>query len=342
MPGRVVLHVGAMKSGTTYIQSRLFANKELLEERGVLLPGREWVSQVYAVKHLLRGSGRMWDKHAAKVSAHPGTSVISMEFLGPARPAMIRRVRETIMGEIEVVISARDLNRTISAMWQEDLQNGRTWRWPDYLADIEAFRPGHREAGAAVPEAGRAFWYRQNLVRIARNWGEVVGAENVTLLTVPHPGAPQELMWERFAAVLRTDPHGFAQASRANESLGAASALAVRRLNELLEESAGSLRDDDPVRKRLLAKRVLSARRLQESPIGLPVTPWVAEHSAEMVSGLQRLGVRLVGDWGDLTPVAVQGVEPTRVPEQQVTDAALAGVIGLMMEMKRVGHRVEE
>ncbi|WP_181312355.1 hypothetical protein [Nocardioides campestrisoli] len=335
MPGRLVLHVGAMKSGTTFIQSRLFANKAMLRSRGVLVPGREWLSQVYAAKHLLEGQGRMWEKHAARVSEHDGTSVISMEYLGPARPAAAARVRETVAGEIEVVITARDLNRSIAAMWQETLQNGRTWTWQEYLDGIVAYRPGHREAGQPGPETGRTFWRQQNLVRMAQTWGQAVGPENVTVLTVPHPGAPRDLLWERFASVLGTDPEGFAPAPTQNESLGAASALVMRRLNELLEEAGLPFPAGTPFRKGLLSKTILAGRKSSEPSIGLPVAPWVRDHAREMVEGLQRLGVRLVGDWAELEPVEVPGIDPATVPEGEVTEAAVAGLSGLLADVIR-------
>ena len=120
MPGRLVLHVGAMKSGTTFIQSRIFTHRDLLQERGVRVPGRRRRSQVLAVQQLLRGGGPMWDKHAAAVSRHGGTSVISMELLGPAGKDVIVGLRDAVQAhaeaEVEVVITARDLNRSIPAM----------------------------------------------------------------------------------------------------------------------------------------------------------------------------------------------------------------------------------
>ena len=39
MPQQVFIHIGAPKSGTTYLQSVIWANKERLAERGVLVPG---------------------------------------------------------------------------------------------------------------------------------------------------------------------------------------------------------------------------------------------------------------------------------------------------------------
>jgi hypothetical protein len=337
MPGpgsqrRLVLHVGAMKSGTTFIQSRLFAHRETLQERGIRVPGRQRRSQVLAVQQLLRGGGPMWDKHAAAVSRHPGTSVISMELLGPAPEAVARRLRESVDAEVSVVISARDLNRSIPAMWQETLQNGRSWHWDAYVAGVEADRPSTRE-GRPATGAGRAFWIQQDLVRMASTWAEVVGREQVTLVTVPPPGADRELLWQRFSAVAGPELEGLGGAPEANESLGAASALVVRRLNELLDAAGLPFPRGHEVRKRLLTKQVLAARRADEPAIGLPVAPWVPEETTHQRAGLEGLGVRLVGEWGDLDPVPVPGLDPADVSEAEVTEAAVAGLSGLVVAL---------
>ena len=71
MSRRLVLHVGAMKSGTSFIQSRLFANKTmLLDERGILVPGMNWLSQVMAASDVLGSGEAQWAKMAGKVNAH--------------------------------------------------------------------------------------------------------------------------------------------------------------------------------------------------------------------------------------------------------------------------------
>ena len=46
MPSTVVLHVGLMKSGTTFVQQHLFAHQELLEQQGVLQSDKVWSGQV--------------------------------------------------------------------------------------------------------------------------------------------------------------------------------------------------------------------------------------------------------------------------------------------------------
>ncbi|QIK75633.1 hypothetical protein [Nocardioides piscis] len=336
MSPRLVLHVGVMKSGTSFVQSRLFANKRLLlEERGILVPGLNWLSQVMAARDVLGSGDAQWAKMAGKVHAHEGTSVISMEYLGPARPVVVRRVLDTFPDhQVDVVVTARDLNRSIAAMWQETVQNGRTWTFADYLAGIEEWRPGHRDESRDAPESGRTFWRQQNLVRIARTWGEEVGAP-VTLVTVPPPGAPRELLWERFCSVLGTSPDGFAPARLDNESVGAASTLVIRRLNELLDEAGLPFPEGTDLRKGVLAKQVLAARKSVEPSTGLPVAPWVRDHADHMVTALQDLDVALVGAWNDLTPVDVPGVDPATIDASLVADAAIAGLAGLLAEQIR-------
>lgn len=328
---RLVLHVGAMKSGTTFIQSTLFANKAVLAERGIGLPGEKREHHAWAVKQFLDGrvDGR-WEQYAAEVAAHDGTSVFSMEYLGPARPAIAESVAAAFDLPIEVVITARDLNRNLPAMWQETVQNGRSWTWEDYLAGVHSHRPGHRAAGAEVPETGRTFWRQQDLVRMAGTWADVVGADRVRVVTVPPPGAGRDLLWQRFASVIGTEPDHLAPPDTANESLGLASALVLRRLNELLDAEGLRFPAGMKLRKGLLCKQVLAARRPDEPSLGLSVADWVVEQSASQVEGLRALGVRLVGQWADLDPVDVPGISPEAVPEASINEASTAALAGVL------------
>lgn len=334
--GRVVLHVGAMKSGTTFLQSCLFDNKAVLEEQGVLLPGKEWRSQARAVHGLLHDKGTQWRKMAERMSAHPGLSVVSMEFLAAVTPTKARAVRETLRDDVDlrVVITARDLNRSIPAMWQESVQNGRSWTWRAYHDALVSHRPSLSSPGRRPAAAGH-FWRQQDLVAIAETWAGVVGADRVDVVTVPPPGGPRDLLWQRFASVLGLDPAAIRTVKPANESLGAASAQVMRRLNELLDETGLTFSESQVARKRLLAKSVLAARKGEEPALGLDVAPWVAEETARTVAALTRLGVGLVGDWSDLHPVAVPGIDPDEVDQELVLETALHGLAGFMHAVVR-------
>lgn len=330
MPSTVVLHVGLMKSGTTFVQQQLLAHKELLAERGVLWPARSWGEMVAAVKAGLKDTGdARWDRLTSAVTAHDGTSVVSMELIGPAGPEQRPRFVEALRpARVEVVITARDLNRGLVALWQETIQNGRSWTWDEYVEGVRVARPSIGAKGA--PDTGRTFWRQQDLVKIARAWTGV--ADKVTVVTVPHPGAERTLLLDRFADAAGIERLPLAE-TRSNESLGLASVLALRQMNMLLDERGFAWPQGNRIRKRILAKTVLAARKRDEPALGLDVPDWLAEEAEVQMAAARELPVELVGDWAELTPVPVSGVRIEDVSEAEVAAAAMAGLAGLVEQV---------
>ena len=41
---------------------------------------------------------------------------------------------------VHVVLTARDLARVLPSTWQENIQNGLTWTWPEFLASVMGCR----------------------------------------------------------------------------------------------------------------------------------------------------------------------------------------------------------
>ena len=343
MAERVVLHVGTMKSGTSYLQALLFAEKPRLAAAGVVVPGTQWADQARAVRQALaprgRGSRERWKALVEEVRAAPGSAVVSMEYLGPAHPDTIASVVEALgADETRVVVTARDLNRTLVSMWQETIQNGRTWTWSEYVADAEARRPGPGPGAADRRTPGGTFWRQQDLVRIVADWSGVVGGSNVVLATVPRPGAPATTLAQRFAEATGLDLDTGRAVATANESLGLASLMVLRRVNEMLNARDLAFPAGQGLRKRLLAKTVLAARRDAEPALGLVTPPWVREQTQRTVFALRDSGIRLVGDWADLEPVDVPGVGPDDVPAAEMHEAALEGIAGLIAEQVARGR----
>jgi hypothetical protein len=334
---RVVLHVGAMKSGTTYLQSLLFANQATLAERGVLAPGRSAGEQTHAVMDALghvggRAHAGAWDALLDEVRGHDGTSVISMEFLGPAVPEKVDRVLAEFDGfdEVTVVVTARDLNRTLAAMWQETVQNGRSWTFEDYLRGARDWRPRPDRDPEQLTEAGKSFWRQHNLVRICRNWSR--GQARLSLVTVPQPGAPRDVLRDRFLGVLGVPTDGLVAPARANESIGAASGEVLRRVNALLDDQGMAFPAGQHLRKRLWSewRGEAAGHKDDEAKVGLPLEPWVQEYAATMVTRLRGQDLELVGDWDDLTPRAVPGLDPGSVDAVEVSDAAVVWLAGAL------------
>ena len=330
MAQQVVLHVGSMKSGTSYLQSLLFANQDLLADRGVLVPGRRWRDQVAAVADVLDRARvartpqeGAWQRLVEGVLEWEGTALVSMEWLGVAGPRKVATVVESFpAGTVRVVVTARDLNRQIPAMWQESLKNGRTVPFDRYVAAVRD------QEGL-----GRAFWREQTVGAMCQRWAEAVGVEHVRLVTVPPPGAPRDTLWRRFAESVGVEAEGTAEPETANPSLGAASVEVLRRVNELVADLPYG--DYAPVVKHRLAKSVLGARREDEPALGLDVPDWLPARSERMVARLRELGVPVVGDLEDLRPVAVPGTSPADVPVEQQLDAAVAGLEGLVRVLVR-------
>ncbi len=328
MAERVVLHVGLMKSGTSFLQQALRHNRARLHEQGVLFPS-PWKRQVQAVKDIstrglrdqppLTGDGP-WRRLVDDVRRWDGTAVLSMEFLGPrGLPKARQIVSELAPAEVDVVISVRDLARTIPAMWQESLQNRGTWTWEEYLAGVEGEDRTH-------PGPGRAFWTRQDAPGITEVWQEAAGHDRVTLLTVPPAGSPPELLWERFASLLPIDGTGIDLDVRTNPSLGLASLLVLRALNQRLDADGRTLtgRQYERIVKQLLAKRGLAGLE-GDARLGYDA-PWVSERGDRDVARLQARSPRVAGDLEDLRCGPVRGVDAAAVTVEQQLDAALAGL----------------
>jgi hypothetical protein len=343
---RVVLHVGLPKSGTTYLQAVLGQNKSALMQRGDLLyPGRSWADQINAVRDL-RGFdvsqaqsakvGGAWDRLVAEMAAWSGSSVVSMEWLGQANRQRIERLAADLdFAEVHVVFTVRDLARMVPAAWQEFMQNGRTWAWPDFLQQLSA------EDSFETP-AGRLFWRQQDTERLINRWSSVVPIERVHVVTVPPPGAPREELWRRFAQVLDIAWEGYdLEVSGANASLGLESAELMRRLSLRFEQRALDLPVEIYKRafKHRLAKGVLVERKSEESRIALPASyhAWVTKRAAELVSAISASRAHVVGDLDDLQPrldaaSSAAAEVPAEVPAEALMEAALDALITLSLD----------
>ncbi len=325
MAQRVLLHLGTMKSGTSFVQNVLGENKERLAAQDVLFPGERWRQQVRAVRELIGHGGPgqpamptdgPWQQLVDEVRAWPGTAVVSMEFLGPRTAEQIRRIRSAFEpARVEAVMTCRDLGRNVPAMWLESVQNGGTTGWEDYLAALAA---PERSAPAA-----KAFWRHQDVPAIAARWAKGLGSDALTLVTVPAPGAPADELWRRFTEVLGLVPTAVELDVRSNPGVDLPSALVLLHLNRRFRpDGTGAL----PPYYDKLVKHQLSKRGLSLTPsrgkLGFDAE-WARRAGAEQVRALRGAGYRVVGDLDDLLPVPVRGDQPGDVSAEQVLDTAV-------------------
>ena len=97
MADRVILHVGAPKTGTSFLQDRLFHNPEVLAAQGIRYPADRADAQFLAALDLMqltwggleKQAGGAWDRLAEAVRGWSGTAIVSHEILGYASRAHV-------------------------------------------------------------------------------------------------------------------------------------------------------------------------------------------------------------------------------------------------------------
>lgn len=268
MSDRIVLHIGAMKTGTTFLQTTMERNRDLLAESGLDFTGGRFAYQTRAVNAVLKRPdqpGRRlqrWRKLAARAREAPQpTSVVSMEFLSFASERQVRDLLRPLRKQglrVEVVMTVRDQFLVAPAQWQTYCRNYGLADWPTYLREIE--EPPTEKSRSS---ASHTFHRAQDIDVILGRWSEAEGVDVVHVVTVPGRGAPVEELWNRFfAAAGVAPPAADFDAGAPNTSLGFGSCDLLRRLNRHLGDVPGA-----PYRTgmRQLAREVLAERRDQES-----------------------------------------------------------------------------
>ena len=327
MAKRVVLHIGAMKSGTSFIQNVLNRNRAILQEHGIRFACERWRHQVQAVHELINHGGPeqppfppdgYWCQMVEDINEWPGTSIVSMEFLAPRQRPKI----DTIMAafpdaDIQVVLTARDLARSLPAMWIESMQNRGVKTWDEFLEAV------HHDADGE--KTGQWFWRNQHFALISERWSEAVGREHFTLVTVPPKGAPPSLLWDRFASVAGIPKDLCDLDVRSNPGLDAASAMVLRALNERLEADGFNRPDYERVVKGVLAKQGMVRRGREAVPLAVDER-WVRRRSKQELNQLRDLDIRVVGDIDELEFVSIPGVHTKKVTADQQLEAAIDGL----------------
>src|SRR5512139_741878 len=343
---RVFLHVGLPKSGTTYLQAVLGKNKPLMKQRASLLyPGERWSRQVDAVRDVRRMKlppaqkatvAGAWDRLVEEMKGWPHDSVMSMEWLCMATPGQIQRIaRDLDPVEVHVVFTVRDVGRTVPAAWQEFSQNRSTWRWPEFLEQVTAEDP-------METSAGEAFWGQQDMQLLLERWGAVIPAEQLHVVTLPQSGADPAELWQRMAEVLGIDPDGYDLTDLgSNASLGMESAELMRRLNVRLREQGVPVHVYNKIFKHKVAKKVLAARKGQESKVLLPVEyhDWARKRAEQQIGAIEASGAQVVGDLDDLRPRldSASGAQAvaTEPDAEAVLEAAVQALATVALESGR-------
>jgi hypothetical protein len=336
MTRQLWLHVGAPKSGTTYLQQILEANRTTLADHGVLVVGARHLDRVHAAM-VVREDPRLddlgprarssWQRLVAEIRGWAGDrAILSYELFAGASAEQVRRALADLDGiEVHVVITARDYARAVPSAWQERLKFALT-------TPLEDWRPRPDSAG---PRAEWS-WRTMDAASVAARWGETLPPDHVHVVTVPGAGAAKGELWRRFAdACTLADLELRLDVPRANESLGVVATELLRRVNQKLGDRMPSSRDQAVWLRDTLAHRVLV--HLGREPIGITDAQFAeaGERAGQGIAGLSAAGYAVHGDLEDLRATRPAGRTPGEVTEKELLDAATTTIAELLLELKQ-------
>jgi len=325
---QVFVHIGLPKTGTTFLQGVLSANRKQLAKQSILYPGRgpaHFLAAQDLAEHQFLGQDNpkvagAWNSLVAESRRWRGKVLISHELFTLAQKRHVQRLMGDLAGyEVHVIVTVRDLERQIPAVWQERLKNGAKTSFNRHFQQV------HEQANQ--PELA-GFWRQQDAARILSRWLSFVPPQHVHMVTVPQRGAPRDLLWDRFATVIGIEPGSLDvnQPVAGNVSLSAEQARFLRRVNAVQEVPRPLYL---AVVKRYLSQKA-PVRMQGGGPHGLTAEQrsLAAAWSHELVEFVQESGLDVQGDLSDIYPAPVP---PSEVTPFDVVDAGREAAVGVRM-----------
>ncbi len=341
-PRRFYLHVGLPKTGTSFLQGVLAQSRPRLRELGYVYPFVRPEGMFHAAVEL-RGEYARWGLDPALVDGtwaalcdvagrFAGSAVVSHELLGGAPAEAAARALAALPGtELHLVVTVRDLARQVTAHWQEQVKNGRTYAFSEYADEV--LDPA---AHGARPDA---FWVEQDLPGVLQRWSQGLPPERVHVVVCPPRGAPREELWRRFAAAVGVDPGAVRlPPAAANDSLGAAQVALLRRVNRALDGRLEQPRYAHVV-KRFFAQRLLAGVATTPAQAPEELRGVLTEATAAWRRALADRRCRVHGSLDDLTPVAFAGRvrDIDDVPAPELLHGVPDLLAALLVELHELG-----
>jgi hypothetical protein len=340
MARRVFLHVGLPKTGTTYLQSILWVNKDVIRNQGVLLPGfgprqHLWASGVVREDpRLERRSPRApsaWQQLTEQIAQWPETALVSHEFFaGASERQAARAMVDLEQAEVHVVLTARELVGLVTARWQEYVKNGSVVAIDDY--------PG---SGAPSP-TDEWDWGTMDCADVLRRWGATLPPERVHVLTVPRPDEPRDTLWKRFATVVGIDPASCdSTRPEHNKSLGVVEVELLRRINADLTGFESAVSRGVWIRGYLAQDKLVPRRgeRFWPSPERVEA---IRRRGDAAVDARSAAGYDVHGDLEDLRTPAVlpQRRHPDSVTDAEMLAASTATIAAMLTDVRERNQQV--
>ena len=334
---RLYFHVGLPKSGSTYLQTVLSSHRSELREAGHVYPYVRQEGMFHAAVEMA-GNPSRWGLDPDDIQgtfAHllrrgrrlGGTVLISHEIFGSATRVQIAHMAPLLEDfDVHLVVTARDLGRTATAEWQEQVKNGNPRSFEAFIGDLLSRLPEDLSDT-------KAFWRTQNLLNVLDRWQTLVTAERIHVVTCPRSGTAPDLLWRRFAGAVELDPDvvDLTTIPVRNESLGTAQIAFLRRVVAALD---GRLAQPwfSRVAKRWFAQTLLGGVDGSAKPVTpVAVAERLAAVSATWIEAIRAGGFPVHGDLDELLPLVGDDTVPH--PDAATDAEMLHGMPEVVAEM---------
>jgi hypothetical protein len=347
MARRVFLHIGASKTGTTYLQGRLRANRLQLAAVGMLVPMPlvdhfrfmlDVVDQLDDAPRQRRARGAA-DRMLARAREWDGDVVISNELFAAAASQQVQHLCQRLApAEVHVVYTVRDLARTLPAEWQQAVKGGMSTAFADYVSAVRAI---YDQPLSAVPtvvgpdDAAAKFAALHRLSDVAARWTAGVPPDRVHVVVLPRSGADPEILWDRFCAALGVEPSvANHRPPRGNASLGAVEAEVLRRINSKLAAHAVH---DYQLREWVRRSFVMPVVMARGPGARIALRPddhgWARAEAAALVTRLASAPYSVIGDLDELVPSPDPGpgVQPESLDPRELETMTCELLAGLLL-----------
>jgi hypothetical protein len=339
---RVFIHVGAPKTGTTYLQQLMTINSAALAENG----GIHVAGQMYGQHHAaldLRGippapgedqaRAGSWNRMTDRLVASGRDGVVSTELLAWAAEHDVERARESLAGlEIHVIFTMRDLGRQIPALWQEEVKNGSKLTYDAFLDAL--FDP-------AKPNGPGDVWVGQDPRMALRWWAADLDPAHVHIVTVPMAGSDPRNLWRRFSQVLGIVADAYEPVARgANTGLGVSQASLLQRVNAALTPEFRAPHYLRYVKHGLVETSLTLAGG--DAQVALPpdLLDAIKTRTRDITDFIRAQEWEVVGDLEELEPLASRPVVPAN--EANVGEAAVHVIADLLGRLAGAGEREDQ
>lgn len=332
--GTRLVHIGPYKTGTTAIQAAFHLARAAALRQGVQYAGygRQPMTAVMA------GIGKpspwstnrkppnqaVWRQLVGEIRGSSARQVVlSSESFSDAEPDAIRRVVQDLGGErVHIAVTLRPLGKVIPSQWQQYVQNRLVEPFDEWLDALL-----NKPRGTVTP----TFWFRHRHDELISRWADVVGPDRVTAIVLDD--RDHGLAYRAFEQLTGLEPGTLVpDAQLSNRSMTLSEIEVIRAFNIAYKEAGLP-----PV----LYQRVMRTGAAQlmerrtpaadEGKVELP--PWAVEPvtaiAGEIVDGIARSGVRVIGDLEPLRKVSTTrtGDLPAVRVSPEVAATAAMGIV---------------